>query len=331
VNYYNYAFEMPPNTTGGAIYVYDPVFCATAVNRGTGDRWFGGSAPVTSVFEVYNTNNSLYTNDDDGAPIATSGALFKNIDASDSTMGGGTNGAECRATSTSNYSDGRDYHLQWYKLADGLTGGPNGTTYRIHTTTTDPDSPSSQQGTDGANSFALFGQATGGTPRIYGLGAMQMFTPLSAGGSQPNTVASEFYLAQLDAVHAGKTVAISLWDPGDTNPLGASLEILVPNAGGWSPTPISYTAAKGTTNSGAANCNSLSGSNVGSVQTNVGATAGTYNGCWLTILAQIPNNYAAHQNGWWKIRYTMTGNGTSNDVTTWQVEVRGNPVHLVVP
>ncbi len=44
---------------------------------------------------------------------------------------------------------------------------------------------------------------------------MQAFTPLSANGS---TVQSEFYLAQIDAVHAGKTLQISLWDPGDTEP-----------------------------------------------------------------------------------------------------------------
>ncbi len=59
---------------------------------------------------------------------------------------------------------------------------------------------------------------------------MQAFTPLSAAGS---AVSSEFYLAQIAAQYAGKTVEISLWDPGDTNPLSASLEILRPTSGGW--------------------------------------------------------------------------------------------------
>ena len=60
---------------------------------------------------------------------------------------------------------------------------------------------------------------------------MQMFTPLSASGG---STFSEFYLAQIDAVHAGKTMEIKLWDPGDTNPLSANLQIEIPTSGGWS-------------------------------------------------------------------------------------------------
>ena len=158
---------------------------------------------------------------------------------------------------------------------------------------------------------------------------MQMFTPLSSTGG---TVSSEFYLAQIDAVHAGKTVEIKLWDPGDTNPLAANLQIEIPTSGGWAATPFDWSATKGTTNANAQNCDSLTpGTGVSSVQTNVGATTGTFNGCWLTIDVVIPTTYTAPQSGWWKIKYNMTGNGTSNDVTTWRVQIRGNPVHLIVP
>jgi hypothetical protein len=45
----------------------------------------------------------------------------------------------------------------------------------------------------------------------------------------------------------------------------------------------------------------------------------------------IPTGYTADQNGWWKILYSMTGNGTSSDVTTWTAQILGNPVRLVVP
>ena len=37
----------------------------------------------------------------------------------------------------------------------------------------------------------------------------------------PGGSASEFYLAQVDAIHAGKTLVIDLWDPGDTGSLPA--------------------------------------------------------------------------------------------------------------
>ena len=61
------------------------------------------------------------------------------------------------------------------------------------------------------------------------------------------------------------------------------------------------------------------------------AATGVYNGCWLTIDVTIPATYTAQQQGWWKIRYNMAGNGTSSDVTTWTAKIRGNPVHLVLP
>lgn len=324
--YYNYAVEVPAGASG-SIYVYDPVFCAVAVDNGTGDRWFGGSGDqVSSFFELYDTQNTLYDLTDDGAPVADSSGLFRNLGASDSEMGGGTAGPECRTTTISNYGDGRDYHDQWYRLASGVSGGLSGKVYRIHTTSTDPSNVAAQRPVDGENSFALYSSIPGS--RIYGLGAMQMFTPLSASGSP---VTSEFYLAQIDAVHAGKTVEITLWDPGDTRPLSASIEILLPNAGGWTATALDYTAAQGTTNSAAAPCDTLSGNGVPLIQTNVGNTNGTFNGCWLTIQIPIPTTYTAQQSGWWKIRYTMNGNGTSNDVTTWKVQIRGNPVHLIVP
>jgi hypothetical protein len=332
INYYNYAVEMPAGATSGSVYVYDPVFCATVNSKGTADRWFSGpGSAVSSFFELYDTKNTLYDPTDDGPPVAQSGNLFRNSSASDDTMGGpGINGSivQCRTTTDAPYGDGRDYHNNWYLLASGLSGGANGRIYRLHTTSTDPANVAAQRSVDGENSFALYASASGGSPRIYGLGAMQMFTPLSAAGS---AVQSEFYLAQIDAVHAGKTVEIQLWDPGDTNPLSASVEILLPNSSGWAATTFDWTAARGTTNAAAANCNALTGTNVASVQTNVGATNGTFNGCWLTLEVPIPSGYTAAQSGWWKIRYTMNGNGTSNDVTTWTVRIKGNPVHLIVP
>ena len=289
---------------------------------GSADR-----AAVSTFYELYNTQGTLSDNDDDGAPIATSNSRFRGMDADDSTMGGASGVDECQYLVDDQYGDGRDYHNRWYLLASGLTGGANGTVYRLHTTSTDPASPTGQLGTDGENSFAIFVSATGATPKVYGIGAMQAFTPLKSTGP---TVQSEFYLAQIEAVHANKTVEIHLWDPGDTRPLNAVLQILVPNAGGWAPTNFTYTATKGTTNTAAANCTGTSGSG-NAVTTNVGDTGGTFNGCWLTIRTVIPANYTAEQEGWWKIRYLMTGNGASNDVTTWTVNIIGNPVHLILP
>ena len=56
----------------------------------------------------------------------------------------------------------------------------------------------------------------------------------------------------------------------------------------------------------------------------------------ITIESPLPNTYGSGgltppgetQAGWWKIEYQVSG---GNDTTTWQVGIRGSPVHLVVP
>ena len=73
---------------------------------------------------------------------------------------------------------------------------------------------SDQNNTTALNAFAFYASATGGSPKIYGLGAMEAYVRLPGGTS------SEFYLAQIDAIHAGKTMVVNLWDPGDTGSLG---------------------------------------------------------------------------------------------------------------
>ena len=77
---------------------------------------------------------------------------------------------------------------------------------------------------NGQNSFAIWTKATGGSPKVHGLGAMEAYSPL-----EPST-SSEFYLAQIEAAHAGKTMEIKLWDPGDTNTLSADAQHPDPDA-----------------------------------------------------------------------------------------------------
>ena len=248
-NYYNYAVEMPPNSTGGYVYIFDPVFCETDVASGTGDRHFSGSDAVSSFYELYSTGTSLFTRADDTL-LATSGNLFTGMAYQDTSMGG-DNGSECRQKATA-YGDARDYHDSWFLLnpSTPLTGGPGGTVYRVHTTGTNPSARTQQQGTDGEQSFAIYATdtAAGGVlPKVYGLGAMQMFTPLTAGSS---TVNSSFYLAQIDPIHAGKTLELHLWDPGDTQSLIADLAVQIPTSSGWTSTPLSYSAKVGTSGSG---------------------------------------------------------------------------------
>jgi hypothetical protein len=328
INYYNYGIEMAPGASGGLVYIFDPGFCDTAIDKGTGDRWFSGSNAIGSWYEIYNTNNTPYNLADDTL-ITTTGNKFDNIAASDSTMGG-SGGSECRQTSTA-YNDGRDYHDSWVVLNAGapLSGGASGTVYRLHTTSSNPANNSAQRNSNGEQTFAIFATSAGTLPKVYGLGAMQMFSPLEIAGG---TGFSEFYIAQVPQAHAGKTLELSLWDPGDTAALSANIQIEIPTALGWSPVNMTWYSVTGTSGS-PQNCTGYTQGQTGNaITTNAGGgSTGVYNGCWLTIDVTIPATYTAQQLGWWKIRYNMAGTGVSSDVTTWTAKIRGNPVHLVLP
>jgi hypothetical protein len=239
--------------------------------------------------------------------------------------------SSCTPGDVTDPADGRYWHNRWWQMANTLTGGSEGKTYRLRTASTDPTSSTDQRTANAQNSFALWSSAGGGSPRIFGLGAMETFSPLPGGAS------STFYLAQIDAVHAGKTVVIGLWDPGDTSDLSANVQILIPGTSGYAAATVKWKAAKGTTASNASSCNGTSGTGT-SITANTGSVQ-KFNGCWVTIEVPIPATYSAPiapgemEPGWWKIRYVIGGSSgdTSFDVTTWQVTIRGNPVHLVLP
>jgi Flp pilus assembly protein TadG len=333
--YYDYAVEMAAGSSNGQVFIYDPVFCATnsSGEYGTGDRWFGSATPTSSFYQLWDTKNTPFDLTDDTRVDPTGDDnLFRRIQASDESLNGpGVGGStqDCEQGATTNQADGRYWHNRWWPLATGLNGG---TTYRVRTMTTDPNSANDQVNADGQNSFAIWTTATGTAPKVFGVGAMQSFSPL------PGNATSEFYLAQIDDVHAGKTVVISLWDPGDTGSLTGQISIRIPSSSGYTSASLNWSSAKGTTHSNASSCNGLTGSGT-SIATHSGSSQ-RFNGCWVTIEIPIPTSYTTTtappgeaEPGWWKIRYVMSGSSsdTSLDVTTWQVSIRGNPVHLVLP
>ncbi len=301
---------------GGASGLYDPGFCAGDLTLGLGDSWAGSdNNPVTSIYTLYeDTYRTPYYFGDDSV-YASSGALFRRSTGRDGNL--------TSSTSDTPGPVGCDaYHLSWYPLASGLSGGAEGRTYRLHATTYDETDVSGQRSTNARNHFSIFVDANGGTgsPRVYGIGAMGMFTQLPGGQS------SEFYLAQIEAAHKGKTMEIRLWDAGDTNQ-DANLQILAPTGTGWSAVPLTYSAERGSNHPSATYCDH-GPRDATSIVTYASGNS-RYNGCWLTITVPLPIDYSAPQEGWWKIRYNMTGTSTATDITTWQVALLGNPVHLV--
>jgi Flp pilus assembly protein TadG len=294
----------------GQVKLFDPTFCETGPvagggNFGAGDHWIGGSPnPVTTVYALYNINGTPFDPSDD-IQVATSGVLFAGKTQADYSGDFGTPGhaglTDCSAD---------PYHNAWYALATGLPSG----TYRLNVTTSVPGNAS----TNAENMWSAWVSSSTGSSQVYGQGKMVTYTNL-IGGTQ------RFYLAQIAAVHAGKTMEIKLFDPGDVGG-DAFLRILSPDGNAYNYASFSYTADNG--RSGPAGTTQI--------QTASAASGSFYQDALITIQIPLPVTYGLTGltpagepgAGWWKIEYTVNG---GNDTTTWRVDIRGNPVHLVLP
>ena len=318
-NGYSYIVEVPAGSTGGAVWVYDPLFCATgaggttspARRLGVGDFWLGSNTAVTTEFKLWDMRGTPYSTSDD-VVVATDGGIFSSMNYVDksgpyngnSDYGNGYNG------SSSADCAGNAYHNSWWRMANNLAPGD----YRLQVLT------SAGGNTQNAvNNFGLQVTTASGTgARVYGQTRMCVYNAISG--------TSIFYLAQVEAAHAGKTLEIKLFDPGDI--ASTSLRVKVPTATGYSDATFNFTST------GSSGGGPTSGNNLTSLTTSTSST-NYYNNQWVTITVAIPTSYVAPTPpgepgpGWWKIQYVTTGSG--QDVTTWEVNIRGNPVHLVIP
>jgi len=302
---YDYTVILPGG--GGQVKVFDATFCETGSNgsggdMGAGDHWIGGSPNgVTTLYTLWNENNTPYDTSDDTL-VASSGNTFANQIQADYS---GVMGTPAHSGLTDCSTD--PYHNAWYTLSTGLPAGR----YRVNVNT----SSSSNDNTNAENMFSLWVTSSGANPQVYGEGKMAAYTNLVSGNQL-------FYLAQIGQENAGKTMEITLFDPGDVSG-NAYLRIMSPDGNAYKYATFSWTADNGT-----------SGTNVTTIQT--ASSGGSYfNDRVITIDVNLPSTYGSSgltppgetQPGWWKIEYQVSG---GNDTTTWQVAIRGSPVHLVV-
>lgn len=341
---YSYIIDLPAGIDNGKVWIFDPMFCATG-NRttspnqrlGVGDFWIAvypsdaDGRRVSTQFKLWDMNGTPYSTIDDVAVTgADSGSLFLNDDYVDKgTPSSVTTSFEGngRYDAVNSYSGGSSadcsgspYHNAWWQLATGLGEGQ----YRLQVTTNVGTNNLKQ---NGVNGFAIEVTADSGLAgaQVYGQSRMSILVNV------PATTAT-FYLAQVDAVHAGKTLEIKLFDPGDF--LDTTLRIKKPkeDLSGYEDASFTFSAT------GAACCGApTSGGPQSSIRTSAvsGSPSNYYNNNWLTLTVVIPTDYTAPQPagepgpGWWKIAYTTGSSGI--DITTWEVNIRGNPVHLVTP
>jgi Flp pilus assembly protein TadG len=328
-NGYAYVIDFPAGTTGGKVWVFDPVFCAlghdtsgSGAYLGTGDHWLGhsgGTPPsVTTQFQLWDTRGTPYSTADD-ILLATDGGLFTNMNYVDRSLnfrgnqnyedspGYDGSGAATSDCSTLTPGTAAEWHNKWWQVPAPALGPGQ---YRLQVFT----SSAGNNSTNAENVFGLEATSTAGPGgHVYGQSRMCAYVNLPSAGD------SYFYLAQIPVVHAGKTLEIRLFDPGDTR--NTYLYILAPTPTGWAETPFSWSAT------GGGGSGTSSGTPPG-LQSSDWST-NFFDNRWVTITIPLPTTYAANQQGWWKIRYNVGAAG--NDTTTWSVNIRGNPVHLVTP
>jgi len=163
-------------------------------------------------------------------------------------------------------------------------------------------------GGGGINDYAVSANTTGTAARAYGLGDMSLEARLSG--------VTNIDLAEIEDVHAGKTLEVSLFDPGD----GSDGTISV-NAPGFAVSTCQYRRrGAGSWTSG---CTISTSANQSSPN--------NYNGDWIDWQISIPDTYMCTSGVgpgcFWTLTYDYTGPPT--DRTTWSAAVIGNPVRLV--
>ncbi len=314
-NGYDYTVELNGGSNG-QVQLFDPIFCATGDNGhggsfGAGDHWTdtpNGTVikPVAVTYRLYDMHNTPLDPTDDGAPLAT-----KTYDPGSRTLGdfSGDFGTPQNSGDGNRLDCGTDpAHNAWVVLKNGLPAGK----YRVNVNTT-VDAGNASVGAE--NLFSIWVGSTGGTARVYGGGRMAAYVNLAAG-------TGVFYLAQIEAAHAGKTMTIDLFDPGESSG-NAYLRILSPDGNSYGYAHFNWTSDDG-----------RSGTDVTQIQTSNGSAL--FNNHLISIDIPLPTTYGSGgltpagetEPGWWKIEYQMSA---ANDTTTWEVSINGNPVHLVVP
>jgi hypothetical protein len=298
---YYYAIELPTAASTLTLQGYDAGYNRTGSSMDVDLESSGNNQSITTAFDIYAVDNTP-------------------LDLSDLSL----------LTTITVGTNDTTYQNQWKTLH--TWNAPAAGTYYVRVRTPGPTTESRASNGFGlraytGSTFSLCTTITGGSgysancPQIHALTDLSVFANLS--GAQ-----AAFYLAQVDPVHAGKTMRITLFDTGE----GASLlEILDPNG---NPATFSWTTpcsppTPPTGGCSATNVTSLNVSGTGT-QPYTGLNSNSkYNDRSIVLDIKLPNNYSSlyGTNTWWKVRYTV--GSTPSDRTTWSVSIVGDPVHLV--
>jgi hypothetical protein len=171
--------------------------------------------------------------------------------------------------------------------------------------------------------------ASGTTPRVYGINDMSIW-------SNDLVENSQLYIAEIEAIHAGKKLELQFYDPGDAleeswmsviSPQGST-----PNCS-WTVWNHNLTVQTQSPGSGECKWLTTDPSRVDPTRTGPGGSPTAlrvYNEQWIVALIDLPDDPAdmCGSDCFWKMELDLSD---PTERTTWRARVIGNPVRLVPP
>ncbi len=175
-----------------------------------------------------------------------------------------------------------------------------------------------ETGSNGANGYSVMADYNGAgatcdsrtdptCPAVYGKDWISILATSSSSSAS-------FYLANIGPLNGGKTLQVTMYDPGEG---GQDIRLLKPDG-----TQATFDWQDMGTDDATPGASAT-----GAVLLDV--TGSKFNGHYVQLTTTLPSNYATlYSQFWWKILYNF-GSGAVTDRTTWGVKMLGTPVHLV--
>ena len=286
--YYYFAVEVPAGASWVDVFLYDAGFYdRPSLNTETGDY----DSLANSNSGGTNMTFNLYT------PDIT--PLIPEDNSNPATCSLGTNSLTINSGSSSS-----TYKNRWARLCR-ITGVTEGI-YVLRV-------GNGGNSIGGTNQYSLLVNSdTIGldVPRVYSLNEMSIFT--NDGGVGQATV----YIAEVDPIHANKTLELTFFDGGETNGSGNMEVIPPPGVSGVTCTWVATNVVSPNNPTSGSGCD---------IDTSSGGDS-RFNGEWITMQVSIPADYTCSSDCFWKMDLDLE---VAHDRTTWEAKVIGNPVALV--
>lgn len=161
---------------------------------------------------------------------------------------------------------------------------------------------------DGLNRYSV--RSMPDTTRLYALGDMSIYN--NSSGST-----TDFHLAEVSSIYAGKTFVVELYDAGESAAPG-TLQVIDPSGSVFNDGTCDIYTRTLVTDPWV-----LQSSPVDCQET---VNPSEYHGRWLKFEMALPATYTCGP-CWWKMNYAYTSD--LQDTTTWRAYILGNPIHLV--